>query len=76
MNSLVNNEKQSHCIYHKHQTRKITYTHSHTHKETTLSLSLQMCVTKKKQNKNRQPESHQLNEAKQTNIIQHTESLQ
>lgn len=45
MNSLVNNEKQSHCIYHTHQ--KVTNSHIHT-QETTLSLSLQLCVRKKK----------------------------
>lgn len=57
MNSLANNKKQSHCIYHKHQTKLVTFTHTHTytHEETTtLTLVANVCVAKKKQNKKNQ----------------------
>lgn len=59
MNSLANNEKQSHCIYHKHQTKLVTFTHTHTHtytheETTTLTLVANVCLAKKKQNKKNQ----------------------
>lgn len=54
INSLVNNEKQSHCIYHiKNNIQTNT-------KRKTLSLSLtRMCAKHAKQEK-KQPELHQL----------------
>lgn len=65
MNSLVNNEKQSHCIYHTHpHIRKITNSHIHT-QETELSLSLQLCAKNIKE----QPELHQLTTKQQRNIL-------
>lgn len=50
MNSLVNNEKQSHCIYHKHTSeKKVT---KHTHKKQH-SHSRCNCVRKKTTEQNR-----------------------
>lgn len=65
MNSLVNNEKQSHCIYHTqhtHPSRKDGKLHlKKTQKINTLTLVANVCVKQEaKQQQNRQPELHQL----------------
>lgn len=64
MNSLVNNEKQSHCIYHTHQ--KVTNSHIHTHmKQHSHSRCNCVCVRIRTE----QPELHQLTTKQQRNIL-------
>lgn len=45
MNSLVNNEKQSHCIYHTTHTHQKKKTTKHT-RNNTLTLVATVCVKK------------------------------
>lgn len=66
MNSLVNNEKQSHCIYHTHShIKKVTNSHINTHKKQH-SHSRCNCV---QNHKKEQPELHQLTTKQQRKIL-------
>lgn len=65
MNSLVNNEKQSHCIYHTthtHTSEKSNKTHKKQHSHSRCN-----CVRKK--NITEQPELHQLTTKQQRKIL-------
>lgn len=64
MNSLVNNEKQSHCIYHTTHTHQKKLT-KHT-RNNTLTLVATVCV---KKNITEQPELHQLTTKQQRKIL-------
>lgn len=63
MNSLVNNEKQSHCIYHTTHTHQKKVT-KHT-RNNTLTLVATVCV----KNITEQPELHQLTTKQQRKIL-------
>lgn len=84
MNSLVNNEKQSHCIYHlTHNThtskerRKNTFKTQEKKKKHSHSRCKCVCKTRSKTTtkQNRQPELHQLT-TKQTKILSNRKEKQ